>query len=247
MLIDSRPSEEQDQKPAKLSLFTTKHFVVLGIIVWFITAMLLIGLLSDTASFLIAIPIAAAAVGIALAMKRSSRGMLFLTVLAVAEIIFIVFAGVFWAGYRNHAWVRKPVVQQAQETHKPYDFSKIKESYDTPENAVLTWAKFIHAGDIPGLWRSESQQMKQASWNNDYTEFEDVYKKSLAERGPPLAVTDLQIQDERRIQDSVIHVFKYSIRFNDPTGKIVNGSWSGDIFLVKEGNQWKMAFSGVPF
>jgi hypothetical protein len=125
-------------------------------ICYVVTMFLLTGLIPDMWAILCAIPFAVGLYVASLISKNRRAFSICLVAIMLVEILFVAGATLFWNSYRDRLGgvVSENMVEQA--AHELYDFGSIKESYNSPEAAILTWANSAHTEDVDGIWRSYS-------------------------------------------------------------------------------------------
>ena len=222
-----------------------KRFVLLGALLYFVTSLLLTGFLSVTASFTISIPITLAIVAFSHAVKNRKYRTISLAVVIVLGVLFITGAAVFWKGYRDHSFLTggKPTLVK-ENPKKPYDFAKINESYNTPEQVILTWVKFDSERDARGVWQTYSSDLKKKAWNGDFNVFQKDYSKSSASEVP--TIVNVKIKNEKRKDNLGRNVFEYTVFYTENTsGQTLDSA--EEVFLVREDDKWKLDTPPVLF
>lgn len=241
--------KEKQVRPSTVLLFLwTNRFLWLGVILYFVISLLLTGFISDTESFTLSIPIALGIVAISYAVKNRKNRTIALAVVVILGILFIAGAAVFWKDYREHSFLRggRPILVK-ENPEKPYDFSKVNESYNTSEQTILTWVKYDSAKDVRGVWQTYSSDLKKKAWNGDFNIFKDDYLKSSAPEIP--TIVDVKIKDEKRKDDLGRDIHEYTVFYiQNTSGQTLDTA--EEVFLVKEGNKWKLdspAYLFFPF
>ncbi|MCJ7745386.1 MAG: hypothetical protein MUP40_03750, partial [Actinobacteria bacterium] len=225
-------------RPSTMLLFLwTNRFLWLGVILYFITSILIIGFLSDVVAFTISIPIALAVVAVSYAIKNRKYRSIALAIVIILVFLFIAGATIFWDRYREHAFIRAPIETKLPLITKAFNFANVKESYESPESTILTWVKFDSAKDVRGVWQTYSSDLKKKAWNGDFNIFKDDYLKSSAPEIP--TIVDVKIKDEKRKDDLGRDIHEYTVFYiQNTSGQTLDTA--EEVFLVKEGNKWKL-------
>jgi tetratricopeptide (TPR) repeat protein len=240
--------KERQFRPSTVLLFLwTNRFLWLGVILYFTTSILLIGFLSDVVAFTISIPIALGIVALSYFIKNRKYRSVALVIVIILAVLFIAGAAIFWDRYREHAFIRAPIETKPPLTTKAFNFAKVKESYESPKNTILTWVKFDSAKDVRGVWQAYSSGLKKKAWNGDFNVFENDYLKSSAAKIP--TIVDVEIKDEKRKDKLGRGIYEYTVFYlQNTSGQTLDSA--EEVFVVKEGDQWKLdtpAYLFFPF
>jgi hypothetical protein len=225
------------RSPLTLILFLlTNTFLWFGLIIFFVTALLLMGFLTDAQAFLTAIPLTIVIVALSFLIKDTKRRWAILISLVILEIAFMLVAGLSWKSYSDRAFWNpsgKPVITiMPQPT---FDWSRVNTPTNTPDGALLAALKANHLNDIEKAWSLYSRKVQSIYGSEEG--FKEANKKArvgLAEgqlAGFQLSITTRESNYARIEYETFVSINPYNPQ---ETHK------GGTIDLVREEGEWRI-------